>query len=104
MSGEAVVRGNGVRLTPDEVVEVDKSRGAAWADPLAALGEGVILKSIERAANTSAPALHRERAGNLRFTVEIRRVDGNDDVVTLGGDLTVKARKPGSKKDPGAEQ
>ena len=103
IDGRVTVEGRGISLQPTDVRDRGHSRGAAWADPLAALGEGVILKAIERAMETSLPAIHRERGAALKVVVQIEQVDGNGDVLVLHGGLTLKpapAKKTSVERRP----
>ena len=102
VTGDAAVRNKGVVLTPLEVVEVDKSQGAAWADPLLALGHGIILKTLENAINTSVPAIHRQKGGNLKVVVQIAKLEGSGDVLSVEGQLDL-APKKGAKAGKGAK-
>jgi len=95
-----------VVLTPTDVVEGDKSPGAVFVDPIAALGEGVILRTIEDAVATGLPSTRDDKIGDLRTTVTLTSVNGSGQDVSLGGTLEVaapaaKKKKKKSKKSRG---
>jgi hypothetical protein len=98
ITGDVAVRNKGVVLTPLEVADVDKSKGAAWADPLAALGHGIILKTLENAINTSVPAVHREKGRDMKVVVQIEKLDGGGDVLTIEGQLDLAPKKQKQKQ------
>lgn len=79
-----------IALTPAGVVEEGHSKGAAWADPLAALGQGVILKTLERALETSLPGTVREGGRKLQWEVRIDAVEGRGAAVVAHGGLSVE--------------
>jgi hypothetical protein len=76
-------------LNPEEVVVGEKSDGAAVVDPLAALGRGVILRSIENALSTAFPAGRNESVGGLRTRMEIDQIFGEGPIVEIAGTLEV---------------
>lgn len=76
-----------VLLVPGTVEEGPRSPGAVWVDPLAALAEGVVLKTIEKALTTSLPASHEGVTENVAMTLEIATVSGNGTVLDASGSL-----------------
>ncbi len=90
VEGTATIDGDDVDLTPSGVTEQGKSKGAVFVDPLAALGEGVILKTIERALETSLPANHREKVEGLKTVIGLEQLTGNAEGVHLSGSLVVR--------------
>lgn len=91
--GHLKVQGNDIELTPQNVDDVARSRGAAWADPLAALAQGAILKALERALETSVPAVHRDKGEKVRLVVTIEAIEGREAVVVAHGGLKVTQPK-----------
>ncbi|HHO52581.1 MAG TPA: hypothetical protein ENK18_17355 [Deltaproteobacteria bacterium] len=74
IDGTITVVEDEIRLAATSVEQVDKSAGAAAADPLAALAKGLILKYIEDAFETSIPAIQGEDT-----QVVITSIDANED-------------------------
>lgn len=74
INGAIAVAEDEIRLTATSVEQVDKSAGAAAADPLAALAKGLILKYIEDAFETSIPAIQGEGT-----QVVIASISANED-------------------------
>lgn len=75
ITGTAEIRGGRLRLAPTDVVEGEKSKGATLADPLAALAEGLILKAIEDAVNTSLPLAGEPSIGKQAAAVTLERLE-----------------------------
>lgn len=75
---------------PEEAKKIKSSKGAAFADPIAALGQGVILKAIEQALETTLPATHREDADGLRTRVTAKSLTGSPGLLTAEGGIIVR--------------
>ncbi len=93
-----------VELKPGTVDEGPKSEGAAIADPLAFLGEGIILNAISDAVNTSLPRVKGTGFGEgVMGKVRIDEVRGANGALEVTGNLdlaTAKAEnKPRADKD-----
>lgn len=69
--GTLAVRDGAIVLTPDQVEDAGHSPGAAWTDPMAGLAHGRILRTVERALETSVPAVH-DTTGQPLPVLEVR--------------------------------
>lgn len=90
VSGGVALTNKLVRLTPTGVVEVGASKGAALADPLAALGQSLILKSIEEAAAQAIPVTAGSVVDGLHLNVVVSGVEGREDALVVSGTATVR--------------
>ncbi len=89
IEGDLRIAPDGVDLAATSVVEGEKSPGAVWVDPLAALAEGVILRSIEQAVQATLPSGISGQGGDLGYTVNVRAVTPGTGTLRVTGDLTV---------------
>lgn len=92
ITGTAEIARGKLVLAPKDVIEGEKSKGAALADPLAALAEGLILKAIEDAVNTSLPLAREQKVGDLPVTVALQRLDPTAGTVRGTGTVRLGAR------------
>jgi hypothetical protein len=83
----------GVKLSPETVVEGEKSRGAALADPLSALAEGYILKVLEDSVATSLPDRRSTEVDALKNDVRIQSVAGRQGDLVVSGTMSITASK-----------
>jgi hypothetical protein len=91
-------------LKARDVEQTGASEGAALADPLAYLGEGVILSSIADNVRAAFPAGTSAFAGGRRWSSRIRTISGEGERLTVTGDIVVdklKKRDTSSKRPPG---
>jgi hypothetical protein len=96
--GAVLAKGRKLFLEPDDVEEGAKSAGALFADPLATLGEGVILRTIEDALTTSLPARHEGNLAGIQTELAVQGIDGVGHTLTLTGTLTMEpSPKPSGK-------
>ena len=95
VKGTVSVDDGAVHLEATDANEVAHSRGAALADPLAALVEGRILKGIESALSTSLPALHRSQDGATEAVIRVVDVAGHNGVVRADGRLRLSTAPDG---------
>jgi hypothetical protein len=86
--GKVTAGKRNIELHPSGVEEGEKSKGAALADPLAYLGEGIILDAIEDAIDTSLPKIHGSTADAFMGKVKIQDVHGESGALIVDGDLT----------------
>jgi len=84
----ALERGH-LKLSADELEEVDKSDGAAVVDPLAWLGEWLILDTMAESAHGAFPARDAFVVGDLQLTTTLKELNGEGDALVLAGDLAV---------------
>lgn len=105
VSGTVSVAGRAklLSLTPDAVVEGAKSPRAGLADPLAALGEGLIVSTIEDAVQTTLPVRQKQTVGGLDAKFIVTGVRGADGALVVDGDLSLsKAEGSGNaESSPG---
>jgi hypothetical protein len=80
-----------LKLQPKEVQEGERSQGAALVDPLALLGESLILRVIEDAAAQSVPIGQATSVGGLTLKAKVSQAQGVADALMLSGDATVRA-------------
>jgi hypothetical protein len=88
------IAGDDLKLEAVSVDEAGHSRGAAWADPLAALAEGKILEGLGKALHATAPAAWSGTAGDLVFDAVVRELTGGDAFIRVSGDLTATPAVP----------
>ena len=81
---------NRIAITANDVQKVDTSPGAALVDPLAALGQSLILKVVEEALTTTIPAAADHQQGEATLAIRIQGIRGLDDAITING--VVKAK------------
>jgi len=93
-----------ISLSARDVAEVAQSPGAVLADPLAAIGESVILSAIEGAVNTSLPSLQEAQAQGMTVGLRISTASGSGDVVRIKGDLSIAAVPPSRRDRPGGRR
>ena len=84
--GAMALGAKGVVLTPKSIDEGAKSKGALWVDPLASLGEGFILKTIETSVATTLP-LPDTTSGALPIRLVLNNVMGDATMLVVNGRL-----------------
>lgn len=94
--GHLGLDGHRIRLDAEEVQEVDHSKGAAVADPLAALARGRILEAIEQAAHGTRPGTRRQDVAGMAWTFKARQVGEHEGALLVAG--TARARTPGKSR------
>jgi hypothetical protein len=87
--GDAEFRGRRLALAAKEVTELDHSQGAGLADPLAMLVQGRVLEEIAKVLTRSVPTPGPTTVDGQRLEPVLRTLDGQGDLVQLGGDLVV---------------
>ncbi|MEQ1506380.1 MAG: hypothetical protein ABMB14_29390 [Myxococcota bacterium] len=73
-----------LKMSPGGVKDLGHSRGAAIADPLVALGEGILQKALGNAVNTTVPTRSGALAG-MNGELVVDGFDAKDGVLTLNG-------------------
>ena len=82
-------------LTPTNVEAIDKSKGALLVDPLAALGKGVILSTIEKAVTTSLPLSRQAAVPGKKLQLDVKAISGSPGKLVIAGSIkAAKKRKP----------
>jgi hypothetical protein len=93
VTGALAVAGDGIGLTANGVEEGDKSPGALFVDPLAALAEGRILTEIEQAVATTLPGGGAADIAGVQTALTVTSVRGVGGALELTGSLTLDAPK-----------
>lgn len=89
IQGNTKISGKLLRLTPSEAAEVGASDGAELADPLATLGQSVILDTLVESAGQVLPGHSATNLDGLGFTLTVRTAEGLGDALVLAGDATL---------------
>lgn len=92
VAGELAVDDGHLRLTPSSVQQRDHSRGAALADPLAALARGAILGAIEEALDVARPAEVREPIGGATLVLAVEEAGGQGTALLLKGGAELREK------------
>lgn len=87
ISGDLAVQSRHLHLDATDVVEGAKSDGAAVVDPLALLGEGVILETLADACHGSLPAAETMQVGRQRWSLHTTSTYGQGDNLVLEGSV-----------------
>jgi len=108
--GKLGVRKKAIKLLADDVQEGEKSKGAAMADPLYFLGEGIVARKMEEAFAVSLPNIIQQKVGGMATLTRIGGVRGVGDVLEVNGRIEFIEPSSGgrgkskSKKRPGGKQ
>ncbi|MCB9690062.1 MAG: hypothetical protein H6735_33785 [Alphaproteobacteria bacterium] len=86
-TGTAELKKRKIKLVADDVEQLDQSKGATLADPLAALAQGRVLEEIANNLTRSLPTPPPPAAGGTGLTTVLGTLDGDGDRVLLTGDL-----------------
>ncbi|MEZ4319202.1 MAG: hypothetical protein R3F61_16930 [Myxococcota bacterium] len=97
IAGKVGVRNDQVKLKAENVTEGEKSKGAALADPLFFLGEGIVAREMEKAIKVSVPNVMKQQAGGLRTVTHLNAVDGDGTVMKVSGTIELVNRMDRSK-------
>ncbi|MEQ1506638.1 MAG: hypothetical protein ABMB14_30705 [Myxococcota bacterium] len=89
IAGATRIANGKLTLTPSSVTEGDRSKGAAIADPLAALAEGLILRAIEDAVTTSLPLHAAQKVGAAPVSVVLTALEPGPSSVRATGTVTI---------------
>ena len=87
--GTVGIDDEGIRLEATDVNEGDKSPGAVFVDPLAALAEGRILDIIADAISTSLPAAHSASIAELEAQIAMEGLRGSQGALGAYGQMTL---------------
>jgi hypothetical protein len=90
VTGQIGAKPGAIKLTSQSVVELDQSPGAAFVDPLAALGEALIIKAIEDAITTSLPNTKSVELGKKNIELSVLTIGGGSDFLRVGGVTTIR--------------
>lgn len=80
-------------LSPGKVKDMGHSRGAAIADPLVALAEGIIQKSIGKALDTALPTRTGE-LGEMGAEIIVDSIQASNGMMRVNGKVTVRGLVP----------
>lgn len=100
--GTLGVTGERLTLAAERVEAGDRSPGARLADPLSTIGERLILKAIEDAAQQALPANQTSAVSELRLLVQVLSATGQGDALELGGSAELRPAKTEGKKPQGS--
>jgi len=90
-----------ISLKEPEVALQQKSSWANVVDPIAAIGEGFILESIEKQLNQSLPTQHNTNVRGNKIAFIIDTIEGKDDWVHIAGKVEsqkMKRKRPTRKR------
>jgi len=104
VAGTASVQDGRLRVLGQQAHEGDRSRGAGFADPIALLGEGRILRAVEDGVDQSIPARRRLVAGNVGLTARAETVTGDADALVLSGPLQIRSLQSPAATGPGGRK
>jgi hypothetical protein len=90
VSGELAAKSTAVVLTASTVEEVAQSQGAALVDPLAALGESVIVRAIQDAITTSFPNTKSLQIGARGVDLRVTSAHGESGFLVISGVAKVR--------------
>lgn len=76
-------------LAAESVEEVGQSDGALLADPLASLGESLILQYIAEGVNQTLPLAHMTTASGFDVNLSVLDVAATGDTLVVRGDLDI---------------
>ncbi len=94
VKGSFVVRDGELKLRAATVEELDQSPGADFVDPLMALAEGIVFKSMEKAMDLNVPAMRTDKlGGGVKAATHVERVDVVGQSLVAVGGLDLEARK-----------
>jgi hypothetical protein len=91
-----------LRLTPSAVEELEHSRGAGLADPLALLAQGMILEAIAGALEVARPAQLEQPIGGATLSLTVDQAIGAAGALSLQGSSTIQQREQGKEKPQGS--
>jgi hypothetical protein len=80
-------------LSPGKVKDMGHSRGAALADPLVALAEGIIQRAIGKALDTALPTRSGE-LGEMGAEIIVDSIEASDRMMRVNGSVTVRGLIP----------
>jgi len=87
VTGNIAMVGKRIKLTPGEATEGEKSKGAGLADPLALLGEGLILEAVTDGVKQAFPASTSAKIGDQKIGSRVKSMTGRNGVLIVQGDL-----------------
>ena len=99
VTGDASVTNQTLSLAASSVEQRAESPGASAADPLAELGEGWIVQTIEESLTFAVPTVHNLETPYGKTYLAARAVEGRGDSVVLSGVLRAPG-KPSERKVP----
>jgi hypothetical protein len=78
-----------VRFKADEVTEGDKSKGAGLADPLALLGKGILLSTIEENLTIAIPQKIQWKVGDTSLEPKVKEILAIPNGLRISGNFSV---------------
>jgi hypothetical protein len=92
---------DGFDLQAVEAEEVARSRGARVVDPMAALGEGLILQAVEKAITTTLPGGTDGQVAGIPVKVQVGRIGGTAQTLQVAGTAVVAGRNTAQRAEGG---
>lgn len=100
VKGSFRVRDGQLRLQTASVEELDQSPGADLVDPLMALAEGIVLKTMEKAMDLHVPAARTDRlGGGVKVATQLDRLEVVGQSLQAVGGVDLTARRQGRGGD-----
>lgn len=96
VDGAVALEQSALHLRPERAEEGERSEGAALADPLALLGEGLILDQVEGSLDRAVPASHGASIGDLALVATLSRLSGEEGALVLAGGLAARPNGHGA--------
>ena len=94
VKGQFEVNTTGLSLNPSSVVQTAASEGAAGSDPLAWIGEDMILSAVQDALSTTMPRSRQISSEGWVTHLAVSNVSGVQDRLTLRGTVDVVHTSP----------
>ena len=91
--GSLSIRKNHLHFSNEELTEGLKSPLADWVDPLALMGEGLILEEISAQLQYSLPIQQKDTLKNHPWKFQTNRLKGEKDTLYVYGDIDFSAQK-----------
>ncbi len=89
-SGKVGVRKETLKLIAEDVAEGDKSEGAAMADPLFFLGEGIVASEMEKAMRGAIPNVFQQKVGDGTAALTVlEKTVGRGSVLEVRGTVNI---------------
>lgn len=90
VTGRLEVANGQLELKPEKVTEAGKSPGAGLIDPLAALFEGMILRTVRDAMMQSLPAHTSQSVGEVELGATVTGVEGRDGALIVRANVATE--------------
>jgi len=98
ITGRLALEDKKLALKPEDASEKESSAGAGLVDPLALLGQGIILDAIVDAAAQSFPLPDAQAIGTRTLEVSVDTVRGRSGEITASGSASLSASSSGRER------